>query len=444
MSQNANGLSIARSNWWWAIAGVAGLILFALGGVWYGGQMTLESELAVLKGQNRPTSAREINNYYVVPEGIADTTDLWVAAIDAVRVANLGSRGSTLPIVGNGPSPVPAPGEGWAELDQARAFVNELETERETVLRAAKAGGQARFPVDFSAGINTLLPYTQEARGVARLLALDAFVSAHDGKGGRALEDVQGIFALSDALRGEPTIISQLVRIAIHAIGCDAAVRLAPSGMWNDEALKSLQAAIQRARFKEELVRALGGERATTLSALDSLPLGPLRQSNGREALRIFERSVEAYSSSWAENLERQRALSAELSAQSRGQLARLQMAGVLMILPALEQGAVAGARAEARQNCAVAAIALQRFRSAHNRLPESLQEMESLVPGTTAEGGTALVDPFDGNPLRYKVEKSRVLVYSIGEDAVDDGGAIDSAATGSSRPLDLGFSISK
>ncbi|HTI50523.1 MAG TPA: hypothetical protein VL475_06220 [Planctomycetaceae bacterium] len=435
---------MTRFSFWWVIVGMTGLILFALGGVWYGGQSALDSHLSILKGQGLPTTAREINDYYVVPEGTADTTELWVAAIDAVRGARLDVRGSTLPIVGNGPAPVPAPGEAWAELDQVRAFVGELEPERQTILHAAKAGGQARFPVDFSAGINTLLPYTQEARGVARLLALDAFVSAHDAKGVRALEDVVGIFALSDALRGEPTIISQLVRIAIHAMGCDTAVRLAPAGLWNDEELKSLQIAIQAAQFKAEMARALEGERATMLSALENMPLGPLRQANGRETLRIFERSIDAYSESWADNLERQRGLSAELSAGARSQWTRLQMTGVQMMLPALEQGAVAGARAEARQKCAVAVIALQRYRLAHGRLPESLEEMKGHIPGAATEGGTALVDPFDGKPLRYKIEEARVHIYSVGENAIDDGGDIGFGATGASRPLDVGFSFPK
>jgi hypothetical protein len=445
MTSAHDSLSATRSKLWWALALVAGLILFAVGGFWYVGQRGVESQLAVLKEKNLPTTGREVNDYYVVPAGVADTTELWVAAIDAVRGAAARTRGESLPIVGTDPTPVPAPGEAWTGLEAARDFVKGMEAERQTVLRAAKGGGQVRFPVDFSAGFNTLLPYTQEARGVARLLTLDAFVSAHDKNGGRALDDVEGIFALSDAIRGEPTIISQLVRIAIHVVGCEAAVKIAPAGTWNDDGLKSLQLRIEGARFKDEMVRALGGEQALVLAAMESLPLGPLRATNEREAIRVFERSIEANSQPWTENLRSHRALTAELLAGKGNVATDLLRREVREVLPALEQAAVSAALAEARQKCAVAIIALVRFRMSHQQLPKSLEELAGLIPEGTKPGAAALVDPFDGKPLRYTIGEKRVFVYSVGENAVDDGGDVDrDPARPAWRPVDLGFSIPK
>jgi hypothetical protein len=62
-------------------------------------------------------------------------------------------------------------------------------------------------------------------------------------------------------------------------------------------------------------------------------------------------------------------------------------------------------------------ALAVERFRSAHNRLPESLSD---LTPQWLP---TALIDPFDGKPLRYRVLDVGYLIYSVGEDGGDDGG---------------------
>jgi hypothetical protein len=57
--------------------------------------------------------------------------------------------------------------------------------------------------------------------------------------------------------------------------------------------------------------------------------------------------------------------------------------------------------------------IALLRTRSATGRLPVALPS--SL--------GTTRLDPFDGNPLRYRREGSGFILYSIGADRRDDGG---------------------
>jgi len=432
----------------WTIFGIVPIllvvVLLTLGYVWYQGRSALDAELEALRAEGLPTTAQEINAYYVVPEGVSDTTELWVNAIGAVQSANLRSRAGGLPIVGTGSSPVPEPGEPWADLDASRALLDGLKFELQEIHQAAAAGGQARFPVDFSAGIETELPLTQESRDVARLLSLDAYVSAHEGDSQRALNDLRGIFALSDALRGEPTLISQLVRIAIHGVACNAAARIMPHCAWSDAELESLQRLVQAARFKADIAHALNGERATNLWALEEVGLGPLEQSNKRESLKIFKKSIEGYSESWKEALDRQREVNSDLKALSANPFDRIRLMGVLLLMPAIEQTAMAGIRAETRQKCLVAAIAVQRFRLQHGREPESLSEVESLIPPAEGSGEGPLVDPMDGQPLRYKRTENRILIYGVGDNATDDGGDLDPDGQGQRQPLDFGVSIKK
>ncbi len=47
---------------------------------------------------------------------------------------------------------------------------------------------------------------------------------------------------------------------------------------------------------------------------------------------------------------------------------------------------------------------------------------------------------PFDGKPLRYKKAAHGVIVYSVGEDGVDNGGNIDLFWTGATRGRIWGF----
>jgi hypothetical protein len=68
------------------------------------------------------------------------------------------------------------------------------------------------------------------------------------------------------------------------------------------------------------------------------------------------------------------------------------------------------GQEASARERCARAALAVERHRFERQMPPEKLPEP---VP----------VDPFDGQPLRYKKLAKGYVVYSVGEDGRDDGG---------------------
>jgi hypothetical protein len=43
-------------------------------------------------------------------------------------------------------------------------------------------------------------------------------------------------------------------------------------------------------------------------------------------------------------------------------------------------------------------------------------------------------VDPYDGQPLRYKLKQDGVVIYSVGHDGVDNGGNINR-----DRNLDVG-----
>lgn len=52
-------------------------------------------------------------------------------------------------------------------------------------------------------------------------------------------------------------------------------------------------------------------------------------------------------------------------------------------------------------------------------RFPESLDQ---LVPNYLGEVAT---DPFDGRPLRFTRTTDGVVIYSVGENGVDDGGSV-------------------
>lgn len=72
--------------------------------------------------------------------------------------------------------------------------------------------------------------------------------------------------------------------------------------------------------------------------------------------------------------------------------------------------------RSTAQARCAAVGLAVERFRIAHDRWPESLAELPPLADHVA-------IDPFGGDRLRYRKLPDGVVIYSLGPDGADDGG---------------------
>ncbi len=75
-------------------------------------------------------------------------------------------------------------------------------------------------------------------------------------------------------------------------------------------------------------------------------------------------------------------------------------------------------ATADARRRLACVGLAMCQYRAKNGRFPEKLEDLRpdflSALP----------VDPFDDKPLKLRHAEDRVIVYSVGPDMKDDGGA--------------------
>jgi hypothetical protein len=80
----------------------------------------------------------------------------------------------------------------------------------------------------------------------------------------------------------------------------------------------------------------------------------------------------------------------------------------------------MAGARITAQHRCAIVLLAVERYRLAHGRWPRALSE---LTPTYLSKIPT---DPYNSQPLCYRVVEDGVVVYSVGPDGQDDHGNLD------------------
>ena len=113
--------------------------------------------------------------------------------------------------------------------------------------------------------------------------------------------------------------------------------------------------------------------------------------------------------------------------------------------LLSMEEPKISGAflielKTVAQVRVAVAAVAVERWRSAHGgKVPGSLADLApNFLPAVPA-------DPFDGQPLRYNKLAKGYVIYSIGEDFTDDGGKEeDSNVAGTNQNYDITFTVDK
>ncbi|MEX0714734.1 MAG: hypothetical protein WD278_20530 [Pirellulales bacterium] len=317
------------------------------------------------------------------------------------------------------------------------------------LIRRAAAMPECRFERDYSRPtFETLLPEVQAMRNAARLLALDARVKTAEGDVSSALADVSAIFAVALHASGEPTLISFLVSAAIDAVACQTLEAVLATSEPTPDDLQALRIG-EIVSFRMLLARSIAMEEAFGLSAFAAMSsptnrgddvsayfteqvLGPVSPAAAilLPYFRVFflPHELDSYRSAMqqARNLTQQPhylvqdSLKALDQSSENRQKRKPGNIGVLtsLLLPALNAAFEAAARAEARHQLALAAAAAARYKAAKGEQPADL---DSLAPEFLR---IPLVDPYDGKPLKVAAAGDGLIIYSIGPDGRDDGGA--------------------
>ncbi len=91
----------------------------------------------------------------------------------------------------------------------------------------------------------------------------------------------------------------------------------------------------------------------------------------------------------------------------------------------------------QATMRCAYVALACERYRLTHKVWPASLGV---LVEKKLLD--TIPIDPFDGQPIRYRKTKEGIVLYSFGVDGIDNHGNIDRETDPFQTGKDVGFRL--
>jgi hypothetical protein len=262
---------------------------------------------------------------------------------------------------------------------------------------------------------------------------------AIDGDLAGAIADLNALFAMSEHITQEPTVLSALVAMAIESRGVET-MEIVLSGS-NVTAPQLLSLKIDPLLSHGRIVRsALRGEEAMGLSILASLgDAEQLDHSIPRRNLSEFEfmmplyrvflmaDEIQVYNAAVRE-WQRLAAMPYHRARDQWKSLPRRMGEGprgflTTRMLPAVSVYPDRAAEGDARRRLARLALAMAIYRIKIGTLPESLDELDpeliEMIP----------TDPFNGEPLRMALNKNGgAILYSVGPDLQDDGGrALDS-----------------
>jgi hypothetical protein len=301
-----------------------------------------------------------------------------------------------------------------------------------------------RYPVTIGEiPYTTLLPHVDKVRFVYGLIEYDANLAALDGDPARGLLAARAALNAGRSIGDEPFLISQLVRMAGGGVSCRSAERVLawnrPSGLpgVSDAELAALQAAFAEEADTPWLEYGLRGERAMANQLFEAIESGKISPA---ELARFVDSPNPSAFQSGAFRLYRGflpgdhaeclRIMTAYLDAaklphhERRAALKSIKIPpgppenfGVIitrLIVPACEKVGDSSLRVRGELLAASVGVACERFRLAHGRWPESLDEIPpAILPAIP-------IDPFTGSPIRYEHLADGISVFSVGPDGHD------------------------
>lgn len=412
---------------WMAL--LAGLVAF---GVFrFHAHHQLQQRIEGLRAQGYPMSPVEMDAWHA--ESREDLDDAWPLFLDAFSAYVEWDDEAQEKLPGYGDERVYGRGQAWTplHLQEAQAFLADNKECLDLLYEGADIG-YSFCPLDFSLGYKMKLPPLGETRSCAWLLRLASRVAAQQGDVDEAIKAIRAIFVLTDSLQA-PMTINTLVQRANCQVGFHAIEDLLSLHNLTLDHIQALEALLEPMESIERFKQSLVGERCSALSAFEaSAQEAVMLSSSGsennrlpllivpRKILGLHDRDALSYINLTQAHIEatslprhETRVRINEVAEEYENRLGMLTR----ILMPAFRYIYRAESQTVTSSRCARAALAVERHRMATGQLPETL---EKLVPTFMA---SVPMDPFDGQPLRFRHLDKGYVVYSVGQDLTDNHG---------------------
>jgi hypothetical protein len=417
---------------------VVGGIVDGVATVHYGRRV--KAKLEALRAAGKPLLGRDIAPKPVPPADNA--APLYLTAAGIIR-AHDKSNGSAPT---DQPAEVPREEVGysrynWNDPEDLAVLAEYVRQDQRAIdlLQDATSRPAAVFDIDWDRGIETPLPHLAKLRLTARFLAAAAIVAAHQGNQAEALDRVRMGLVVARHTSGDPSLIGQLVVIAIDGITRRAAEYVLAQGPLPEESARRLADEVGRVDYWQRYVVAMQTERVIGLDAFSRVRRGQdLRALIGdaevgrsrRERLYVWAYSRFLRPVLYADELQYLQCLDeletyGSLTLHERAS-ARTTPDGEPPVprwailtrttVPVFSRIDLRFEVASAQRRLPQTALGLQVYRQRHGRYPAALSELRAM-------GWVVPVDNFSEQDLVYRRQGASYLLYSVGPNLRDDAG---------------------
>ncbi len=329
----------------------------------------------------------------------------------------------------------------WSE--EAEKLIPWLE-KNAAAIAAVRAGSQkddCRFPFLKKPGesfVNMLLPHLSDMRELGRLLVIQGERFEYQKRYREALDTYLAVARTGFHVSKEPILISCLVGVALDAMAVKGIEGCILRNRLDTEILVYLSRQLGViGRVAESYEVGLAGERVFGTSVVDDLFDRPRELSfkdiagKGSElynfvpvigrrvpGLRAIMKSD--FRRFWS-RMDEWNKLPAHIALRPENspdkiidELSPWSLAR--MLVPAVARTRAVFLAAKARKEVLATEIALQIYWNVKRDYPDNLNQLKGILDEIPP-------DPFATEPLRYRRTKDGWIVYSVGENLVDDGG---------------------
>jgi hypothetical protein len=285
------------------------------------------------------------------------------------------------------------------------------------------------------------VPHYNHSLRLGKVLLLRGHLAIATGQAGEAVKCIQASLRLTEASFQEPFLISLLVGSSIHALAMDNVWALLHARIATEAELSVLKQELARLDLPAAMLHAMRGELAAvsqTIERLKSRPEGSaglfdLMNQPGQQPLasRFLNAVLPSGFLDHSEAFVIQQELDGLILPTKQGGYPRLKTALhdleetfakenklfhphqtlARLMLPAYGSLVRNVIESETRRRQALAALAVESFRLSKGSPPSSLPD--------------GILDIIDEKPMRYRVEGSGYVLWSIAHDEEDDGGKL-------------------
>ncbi len=291
-------------------------------------------------------------------------------------------------------------------------------------------------------GFAAVLPHLTQIRSACRALSLKAFVDASKGRGDEAMDASLAILRLGKFADSEPLLITYLVSIACETLSLGTTYQVCALTDVSQNKIDEYLDALDQIDTYQSVIDAIKGERAMAVMTFEQMRSGTLDAAIDSQISGVAKLSGNWFTDAYLYDDEaayltiisqqlavvrepkelRDRVIDEAIKSLEES---NLRFILTKLILPALGNVVDASDRLEAELRCLRLSL-ISRQTKATNLDDIQIDPQQKL-------------DPFTQKPLLHRVVEDQLLIYSVGPNLIDDGGAII-ALDENPRPLDLGF----